>query len=152
MLTITSKRGPYCHPKLKIVVKVLGLTLIPKVLMNHGIWVLLGILSSLRVQRAHFNSDFILGSNAAHSSDNEATRNRFAMEYVCVASPLSGHRPPLIDNIHASTTSVTDASVHVQFDVLVRPKLRLLPRTKPLDATSQTAILEVTQWVDEQVI
>lgn len=90
-------------------------------------------------------SDFILGSNAAHSSDNEATRNRFATEDVRVASPLSGHRPPLIDNNHASATSVTDASVHAQSDVLVRPKLRLLPRTKPLDATSQTAILEVTE-------
>lgn len=90
-------------------------------------------------------SDFILGSNAAHSSDNEATRNRFATEDVRVASPLSGHRPPLIDNNHASATSVTDASVHLQSDVLVRPKLRLLPRTKPLDATSQTAILEVTE-------
>ena len=33
----------------------------------------------------------------------------------------------------------------MQSDVLVRPKLRLLPRTKPLDATSQTAILEVTE-------
>lgn len=90
-------------------------------------------------------SDFILGSNAAHSSDNEATRNRFATEDVRVASPLSGHRPPLIDNNHASATSVTDASVHLQSDVLVRPKLRLLPRTKPLDATSQTAILDVTE-------
>lgn len=90
-------------------------------------------------------SDFILGSNAAHGCDNEATRNRFATEDVRVASPLSGHRPPLIDNNHASATSVTDASVHLQSDVLVRPKLRLLPRTKPLDATSQTAILEVTE-------
>ena len=58
-------------------------------------------------------SDFILGSNAAHSSGNEAARNRFASKDVRVASPLSGHRPPLIDNIHASATSVTDASVHV---------------------------------------
>jgi hypothetical protein len=95
--------------------------------------------------KSTFYSDFKLGSNAAHSSDHEATRNRFATEDVRVSSPLNGHRPTLTENNHASATSVTDASVHVQSDVFMRPKLKLLPRTKPLDATSQTAILEVTE-------
>jgi len=51
----------------------------------------------------------------------------------------------LIENNHASATSATDASVQVQSDGLVRPKLKLLPQTKPLDAMSQTPILEVTE-------
>lgn len=91
-----------------------------------------------------FYSDIKVGSNAAHSSDYEATRNRFAKD-VRVSSPLNGHKPPLVENNHASATNVTDTSVHAQSDVMVRPKLRLLPRTKPLDATSPTAVMDVTE-------
>jgi len=71
--------------------------------------------------KSTFYPDFKLRSNTAHSSDYEATRNRFATEDVRVSSPLSGHRPPLIENNHASVTSVSDASVQVQSDGLVRP-------------------------------
>ncbi|GLJ32103.1 hypothetical protein SUGI_0646460 [Cryptomeria japonica] len=89
--------------------------------------------------KSTFYSDYKVSGNVVQSLDNEASRNRFGTEDARLSSPHGGYRPR---SSESNLSPAIGSSVHVRSDSSVRPRLNLLPRTKPLEFASETAASE----------
>eukprot|EP01018_Ginkgo_biloba_P011216 Gb_22844 [translate_table: standard] len=90
--------------------------------------------------RSNLYSEVKEGSNATSSYDYELSGIKLATENTRASSPAGSSISLLAEGNRASATP-TGSSAQMRSDVSSRPKLKLLPRTKPLE-TNQTAAWE----------